>query len=272
MKGVILAGGRGERLYPLTKIIPKCLLPIYDKPMIYYPIFALSDAGVDDLLVVTENYFAEDFINLLGDGRQFGLKNLSFTIQKEPLGIADALRYAYDFAEGQPIAVMLGDNIVEDGIAENVRRFKEQKTGARILLKEVHDPERFGVAELNGNKIIRIVEKPKNPKTNFAVTGIYLYDAYVFDIIKNLKPSKRGEFEITDVNNEYIKKGAMEFDFLSGWWIDAGTFDSLLQATLLVAGKEFVPSLPCKSSRNLSEEALGIQFFKPTEEAFHANL
>jgi len=234
MKGVILAGGRGERLYPLTRTTAKCLLPVCGKPMIYYPILSLLKAGVNDLLLVTDSHFAKNFMIALDNQEQSEIRHLSFAIQKEPLGIADALRYAESFAEGQSIAVMLGDNIFEDSLADFIERFDRQKTGARILLKEVPDPERFGIAEFDMNRITGISEKPKSPKTNFAVTGIYLYDDEVFDIIRSLKPSSRGEFEITDVNNEYIKRGIMEFDFLSGWWLDMGTPDSIAQAESLI--------------------------------------
>ncbi|MBM3210758.1 spore coat protein [Candidatus Poribacteria bacterium] len=230
MKGVILAGGNGKRLFPLTKTTPKCLLRINDKPMIYYPLISLSEAGIHDLLVVIDGQFLASFTDALNNPAWFERKKISFAIQKEPLGVADALRYAEDFAGGQPVAVILGDNIFEGSLAPFVESFQQQGKGARILLKEVSDAIGFGVAEFDGDRLVRIVEKPMHPKSKYIVTGVYFYDTEVFDIIKGLKPSPRGEFEITDVNNEYIKRGAMEFDFISNWWIDAGTSDSLKKA------------------------------------------
>jgi glucose-1-phosphate thymidylyltransferase len=235
MKGVVLAGGTGSRLFPLTKITNKHLLPVYDKPMIFYPIKTLVDAGIKDILVVTGGRNAGDFLRLLANGKEFGLKHLDFTYQEGEGGIAEALDLAEHFADGHKICVILGDNIIERNIAEAVQAFREQPAGARILLKEVPDAERFGVAELAGERITGIEEKPKHPKSSYAVTGIYMYDASVFDKIHTLVPSGRGELEITDVNNAYIREGTMTFSFLDGWWTDAGTFESLLRASNLVS-------------------------------------
>ena len=235
MKGIILAGGLGSRLAPLTRITNKHLLPVYDKPMIYYPIEALIKAGITDIMIVTGGNHAGDFLRLMGNGKDFGLKHLNYTYQEGEGGIADALSLAAYFADGEAVCVILGDNIIERNIIKAVRDFKEQKTGAKILLKEVPDPERFGVAEIESEKLVNIVEKPRNPRSNLAVIGIYLYDARVFDIVKTLKPSERGELEITDVNNAYVKDGTMTWEMLDGWWTDAGTFESLLRASVLVA-------------------------------------
>jgi glucose-1-phosphate thymidylyltransferase len=235
MKGVILAGGLGTRLYPLTKITNKHLLPVFDRPMIYYPIEALINAGVRDIMIVTGGKKSGDFLSLLGNGSDFGLKHINYTYQKGEGGIAEALGLCEHWAAGESVCVILGDNIIENNIAKAVRNFREQKSGAKILLKEVHDPERFGVAELKGDRVLAIEEKPKRPKSNLAVIGIYLYDARVFDIIKTLEPSDRGELEITDVNNWYIRDGSMTYEVLEGWWTDAGTFESLLRAANLVA-------------------------------------
>lgn len=237
MKGIVLAGGTGSRLFPLTKITNKHLLPIYNKPMIYYPIETLVDAGIKDILIVTGGRNSGDFLRLLGNGKEFGLKHLNYTYQEGEGGIADALSLAEHFADGQKICVILGDNIVEKSIRFAVEEFEKQERGAKILLKEVPDAERFGVAEILRDRIIGIEEKPKKPKSNYAVTGIYMYDHTVFDKIRTLEPSHRGELEITDVNNAYIREGSMTFAFLDGWWTDAGTFDSLLRATNLVAAK-----------------------------------
>jgi glucose-1-phosphate thymidylyltransferase len=237
LKGVILAGGLGTRLYPLTKITNKHLLPVYGKPMIYYPIQTLVDAGIRDILVVTGGMHAGEFLRLLGDGAEFGLKHINYTYQEGEGGIAEALRLARHFADNDRIVVILGDNIIEKSISGAVKEFMAQPRGARILLKKVNDPERFGVAEFKGKRIISIEEKPKSPKSDYAVTGIYMYDNQVFDIIKTLKPSRRGELEITDVNNAYIRQGALEYSMLDGWWTDSGTFDSLLRANNLVAKK-----------------------------------
>ena len=235
MKGVILAGGLGTRLYPLTKVTNKHLLPVYDKPMIYYPIQTLINAGIDDILIVTGGNNAGDFLRLLGNGKEFGLKHINYTYQEGEGGIAEALRLAEFFASGEKICVVLGDNIIEKNIRKAVENFQKQKEGAKILLKEVPDPQRFGVPELKGDRIVRIEEKPKKPRSQYAVIGIYLYDQEVFNFIKTLKPSDRGELEITDVNNQYIEKGLMTWDILEGWWTDAGTFESLLRANQLVA-------------------------------------
>jgi glucose-1-phosphate thymidylyltransferase len=235
MKGVILAGGLGTRLYPLTKVTNKHLLPVYDKPMIYYPIQTLINAGIDDILIVTGGNNAGDFLKLLGNGKEFGLKHINYTYQEGEGGIAEALGLAEFFASGEKICVVLGDNIIEKNIRKAVENFRRQKEGAKILLKEVPDPKRFGVPELKGDRIVRIEEKPKSPKSHYAVIGIYLFDQEVFNFIKTLKPSDRGELEITDVNNQYIEKGLMTWDILEGWWTDAGTFESLLRANQLVA-------------------------------------
>jgi len=237
MKGVVLAGGTGSRLFPLTKITNKHLLPIYDKPMIYYPIETLAQAGIHEILVVTGGRNSGDFLRLLGNGKQFGA-HLNYTYQEGEGGIAEALGLAEHFAHGDSIAVVLGDNLLELSIKAAVDAFLAQKEGARILLKEVHDAERFGVAELNGDRIVGIEEKPSKPKSNYAVTGIYMYDASVFEKIKILKPSGRGELEITDVNNAYIQEGTLSYSVLEGWWTDAGTFESLLRAANLVADSE----------------------------------
>ena len=235
MKGIVLAGGTGSRLFPLTKITNKHLLPIFDKPMVYYPIQTLVEAGIKDILLVTGGRNSGDFLRLLANGKEFGLKHLNYTYQEGEGGIADALALAEHFADGEKVCVILGDNIIEGSIAQAVRDFEQQERGARILLKEVPDAGRFGVAELNGASIASIEEKPTHPKSPYAVIGIYLYDGTVFDKVKNLVPSKRGELEITDVNNAYIREGTMTFSFLDGWWTDAGTFESLLRAANMVA-------------------------------------
>jgi glucose-1-phosphate thymidylyltransferase len=235
LKGIVLAGGTGSRLYPLTKITNKHLLPIYDKPMIFYPIQTLVDAGIRDILLVTGGRNSGDFLRLLGNGKEFGLKHLNYTYQEGEGGIADALALAEHFADGDKVCVVLGDNIIQDSIRPAVERFAAEERGAHILLKEVSDAERFGVAEIRGDRIAGIEEKPQYPKSNYAVTGIYMYDGSVFEKIKTLVPSGRGELEITDVNNAYIAEGTMKFSYLEGWWTDAGTFESLLRATNLVA-------------------------------------
>jgi glucose-1-phosphate thymidylyltransferase len=235
MKGVILAGGLGTRLLPLTRVTNKHLLPIYDKPMVFYPIESLVKAGITDILLVTGGNSAGDFLRLLGNGAEFGLKHLNYTYQKGEGGIADALKLAEHFADGEKIAVVLGDNILERNIRIAKEAFERQERGAKILLKRVPDPQRFGVPELRGKKVLGIEEKPKQPKSDYAVIGIYFYDSQVFEIARTLKPSARGEFEITDVNNAYIEQGTMTWDELEGWWTDAGTFESLLHANNLVA-------------------------------------
>jgi glucose-1-phosphate thymidylyltransferase len=234
MKGIVLAGGTGSRLFPLTKITNKHLLPIYDKPMIYYPIQTLVEAGIRDLLVVTGGRNSGDFLRLLANGKEFGLKHINYTYQEGEGGIAEALALAEHFADKSKICVVLGDNIIEGSIREAVRDFEQQERGAKILLKKVNDAERFGVAEIQGDHIVGIEEKPSQPKSNYAVTGIYMYDETVFDKTRTLKPSARGELEITDVNNAYIREGTMTFSYLQGWWTDAGTFESLLRAANLV--------------------------------------
>jgi len=235
MKGVVLAGGTGSRLSPLTRVTNKHLLPVYDKPMVYYPIQTLVNAGIHEILVVTGGKNAGDFLRLLGNGRDFGLKHINYTYQEGEGGIAEALGLAEYFAARDSICVVLGDNIIESNIHHAVENFQRQKEGAKILLKEVSDAHRFGVAEIRGERVLKIEEKPKNPKSNYAVIGIYLYDCTVFDKIHRLKPSGRGELEITDVNNAYIEQGKLTYEVLRGWWTDAGTFESLLRANNLVA-------------------------------------
>jgi len=235
VKGIILAGGLGTRLYPLTKITNKHLLPVYDKPMIFYPLQTLINAGIDDILIVTGGNNAGDFLRLLGNGKEFGLKHVNYTYQEGEGGIAEALGLAEFFAEKDKVCVVLGDNVIEKNIRKAVQSFEQQKEGAKIIIKEVPDPQRFGVPTLERDRIVRIVEKPKVPQSPYAVTGIYMYDCTVFDIIKILKPSDRGELEITDVNNAYIERGQMTWEILDGWWTDAGTFSSLLRASQLVA-------------------------------------
>jgi glucose-1-phosphate thymidylyltransferase len=235
MKGVVLAGGLGTRLYPLTKITNKHLLPVYNRPMVTYPIECLVKAGIKDILLVTGGNHPGDFLRLLGNGKEYGVEHINYAYQEGEGGIADALSLAEPHAGGGRICVVLGDNIVENNLLSAVEDYRRQSTGAKILLKEVEDPQRFGVAEINGDKVIRILEKPKDPPSHYAVTGIYLYDSTVFDFIKTLSPSQRGELEITDVNNLYINQGNLTWAMLDGWWTDAGTFDSLLRASNLVA-------------------------------------
>ncbi|MFT7670665.1 MAG: glucose-1-phosphate thymidylyltransferase [Planctomycetota bacterium] len=235
MKGIILAGGLGTRLFPLTKITNKHLLPVFDRPMIYYPIESLVNAGITDIMIVTGGKKSGDFLSLLGNGSAFGLKHLNYTYQEGEGGIADALGLCEHWAGDESICVILGDNIIERNIRKAVGDFKDQEKGAKIMLKEVHDPERFGVATLDGDKVKGIVEKPKSPESNLAVIGIYMYDNRVFDVIKTLEPSERGELEITDVNNWFINDDSMTFEVLDGWWTDAGTFESLHRSASLVA-------------------------------------
>jgi glucose-1-phosphate thymidylyltransferase len=235
MKGVVLAGGTGSRLSPLTRVTNKHLLPVYDKPMVYYPIQALVNAGIHEILLVTGGRNAGEFLRLLGNGREFGLKHLDYTYQEGEGGIAQALGLAEYFADEEPICVVLGDNIIENNICQAVQNFEKQREGAKILLKEVPDPQRFGVPELQGGQVIGIDEKPAAPKSRYAVVGIYLYDQTVFDKIRRLKPSARGELEITHVNNFYVQEGKLTYEILEGWWTDAGTFESLLNANNLVA-------------------------------------
>jgi glucose-1-phosphate thymidylyltransferase len=235
MKGVVLAGGKGSRLYPLTRVTNKHLLPVYDRPMIFYPIQTLVDAGIREIIVVTGGQNSGDFLRLLSNGKEFGLHLIHYTYQEGEGGIADALRLAQPFVENDKICVVLGDNIIENNIIAAKESFEKQKRGAHILLKEVPDPERFGCPELSGGKILKIEEKPKKPKSNYAVTGIYFYDATVFDKIGKTKPSWRNELEITDVNNMYVKEKTLTHSVLDGWWTDAGTFESLLRAASLAA-------------------------------------
>ncbi len=235
MKGVILAGGLGKRLDPLTRITNKHLLPVYNKPMIYYPIQTLKDAGIDEILIVTGGDHAGDFLRLLGNGEEFGLKDLRYAYQKGERGIADALKLAENFVDGGKFIVILGDNLTNASIKPFVEKFRKQPAGGRILLKKVADPERFGVAEIKGGRVVGIEEKPRKPKSNQIVTGIYMYDAKVFEFLKKLKFSDRGELEITDVNNMYLNAGQLYYDTLKGQWTDCGTFPSLFRANQLVA-------------------------------------
>jgi glucose-1-phosphate thymidylyltransferase len=235
VKGIILAGGLGTRLQPMTRITNKHLLPVYDRPMIFYPLETLIQAGITDIMIVTGGNHAGDFLRLLKNGRDFGLKHLNYTYQEGEGGIAEALGLCEHFADGAPVCVVLGDNLIERNIVGPVDRFRRQGSGAKILLKEVPDPERFGVAELGDGRVRRIVEKPSNPPSNLAVTGIYMYDARVFDIIRSLEPSQRGELEITDVNNRYAEWDELTYEMLEGWWTDAGTIQSLYRACTLVA-------------------------------------
>lgn len=235
MKGIVLAGGLGSRLKPLTKVTNKHLLPVYDEPMIYYPIKTLVNAGIDDIMIVTGGNSAGDFLKLLGNGKDFGLKHLNYTYQEGEGGIADALSLVEHFADDESICVVLGDNIIEGNIQKAREDYERQGEGAKILLKKVPDPQRFGVPLLEGERVLRIEEKPQDPKSDYAVIGIYFYDSRVFDIIRTLEPSARNELEITDVNNDYIDRGLMTWNELEGWWTDAGTFESLLHATNLVA-------------------------------------
>ncbi len=236
MKGVILAGGLGSRLKPCTNVTNKHLLPVYDRPMIYYPIQTLINVGINDIMIVTGGQFAGDFLKLLGNGKEFGLEHINYTYQEGEGGIADALSLCEYYAKGESVCVVLGDNIIEKNLKSSFDKYRAQgEKGAMILLKEVEDPERFGVAEISGDKVVRIIEKPKNPSSNYAVTGFYMYDNRVFDFIKDLEPSGRGELEITDVNNNYLKLGELNYGFVDGWWTDAGTFESLHRASNLVA-------------------------------------
>ncbi len=235
MKGVITAGGTGSRLMPITKVTNKHLLPVYDRPMVYYPLRTLVQAGIEDIMVVTGGEFAGDFLRLLGNGAAFGLKRFHYAYQEGSGGIAAALALAEDFADGEAVAVILGDTIIEGNVNKSIGDFAAAPRGAKIFLKEVEAPSRFGVAEVEGERVLRVIEKPSAPPSNLAVIGIYLYDVRVFDVIRELAPSARGELEITDVNNRYIEWGEMAFATLNGWWTDAGTFPSLLRASNLVA-------------------------------------
>jgi glucose-1-phosphate thymidylyltransferase len=235
LKGVVLAGGLGTRLRPLTSVTNKHLLPVYNQPMIYYPIQTLVNAGITDIMVVTGGSSAGDFLRLLGNGKAFGLKHLNYTYQEGEGGIAEALSLVEHFAAADPVCVVLGDNIIEGNIRSAVAAYRRQGHGAKIILKKVSDPQRFGVPRLDGDRVICIDEKPAKPQSDYAVIGVYMYDSNVYNIIRSLKPSARGELEITDVNNAYISRGAMTWEELEGWWSDAGTFESLLRASNLVA-------------------------------------
>ena len=237
MKGIVLAGGIGSRLYPLTRITNKHLLPVYNKPMIYYPLQTLVDAGITEIMIVTGGSGAGDFLRLLQNGKDFGLHQLNFAYQEGEAGIADALRLAEYFAAGEKICVVLGDNIIEGNIRVAKEKFDKQERGAKVLLKEVPDPERFGVPVFENNRIVRIEEKPQKPASPYAIVGIYFYDGTVFDRIRRLKPSARKEYEITDVNNSYLNDGQLTHEILEGWWTDAGTFESLWHAGNLVRQK-----------------------------------
>lgn len=233
MKGIILAGGTGSRLFPLTKVTNKHLLPVGRVPMIYHPLRKLVEAGIEEILVVTGTEHMGDVVGLLGSGKDFDCR-ITYRVQDEAGGIAQALSLAENFCHGDPMTVILGDNIFADSIAAGVQRFRDDGRGARIFLKEVAHPERFGVAELEGDRIVGIEEKPSRPKSHMAVCGIYIFDAAVFEIIRSLRPSGRGELEITDVNNAYIEQGRLGYECLAGWWTDAGTFESLRHAQDLV--------------------------------------
>ena len=235
MKGIILAGGLGQRLHPLTKVTNKHLLPVYDRPMIHYPLQTLVDAGIQDVMVVTGGNSAGDFLRLLGNGKEFGLQHIHYGYQEGEGGIAAALQEAEFFAGDDSLCILLGDNIIEGTIRKARDAYEAQGGGARIVLKEVPDPQRFGVPVLEDGRVVRIDEKPEQPASSYAVTGIYFYDTHVWEILRTLVPSDRGELEITDVNNCYIREGRMEYDILEGWWTDAGTFESLLHANQLVA-------------------------------------
>ncbi|KLU57433.1 MULTISPECIES: sugar phosphate nucleotidyltransferase [unclassified Paenibacillus] len=242
MKGIILAGGTGSRLYPLTKVTNKHLLPVGKYPMIFHSVYKLKQAGIVDILIVTGKDHMGDVVNLLGSGNDMGV-TFTYKVQDEAGGIAQALDLAKHFVGNDQMTVILGDNVFSDDIVTYVDNFRVQGTGAKILIQEVSDPQRFGVPEIEGTRIVSIEEKPQLPKSNYAVTGIYMFDSQVFDIIKTLKPSGRGELEITDVNNAYIQKGELSFDILQGWWTDAGTHASLARANELsqkiVFGEEF---------------------------------
>ncbi len=233
MKGIVLAGGTGSRLFPLTKVTNKHLLPVGEVPMIYHPVRKLIEIGAEEICIVTGVDHMGDVVNLLGSGKDFGTR-FTYKVQDEAGGIAQALGLAENFAGGAPVCVILGDNIFEDSLKDFATRYREQGKGARVVLKKVQDPDRFGVAEIKGDGIVSIEEKPKKPKSDLAVTGIYFYDGRVFEIVRTLKPSGRGELEITDVNNAYLKEGTLKFDTFSGFWSDAGTFESLLHANELV--------------------------------------
>jgi len=243
MKGVILAGGLGTRLHPMTRVTNKHLLPVFDRPMIYYPLQQMVAAGLEEILLVTGGNSAGDFLKLLGNGREFGLRHLHYTYQEGEGGIAEALGLAEDFSDGEPLCVILGDNLFQDSLAPHIGSFREREEGAMILLKEVDDAQRFGVVEFRGQDLLRVMEKPRDPPSNLAVTGCYFFDGQVFRIIRGLEPSARGELEITDVNNAYIRGGGMTWEVLEGWWTDAGTIPSLYRASQLVAADRANPVL-----------------------------
>jgi glucose-1-phosphate thymidylyltransferase len=256
LKGIILAGGLATRLYPLTKITNKHLLPLYDRPMIYYPLQTLVDSGIEEILIVTGGNHAGEFLRLLGNGKEFGLKHINYAYQEGEGGIAAALSLAEHFVDDDLVCVILGDNIYEQSFASSASEFIQRGRGARLHLKKVENPRRFGVPELNGDRIVKIEEKPKEPKSGYAVTGLYMYDSSVFDICRTLKPSGRGELEITDVNNAYIARNEMTYQIIEGWWSDAGTFDSLLRANILVASQsegkeEELPQAALQSSASI---------------------
>jgi len=255
MKGVILAGGKGLRLYPLTKVTNKHLLPVGREPMIYNPIKKLIDAGIKDILIVTGTEHMGSIINLLGSGKEFGCE-FTYKVQEEAKGIADALRLAESFANKEKIVVILGDNLTNASIKPYVDSFRKQKKGAKVLLKDVSDPTRFGIVAIDEKQIIAIEEKPTNPKSNYAVIGYYMYDSKVFDIIKKLKPSARGEYEITDVNNEYIKLGELTYDVLEGDWTDAGTFESLGYANKIFLEKDMDKLIKEEGTRRVTEKQI----------------
>jgi glucose-1-phosphate thymidylyltransferase len=237
LKGVVLCGGRGKRLEPLTRITNKHLLPVYDKPMAYYPIQTLVETGIKDIMIVTGGNNAGDFLRLIGNGQEFGLHHINYTYQTGDGGIAEALGLTEHFVAGSKVVVILGDNIIGGSIKKYVEKFKAQEDGARVLVKKVDDPQRFGVAQIKDGKIISIEEKPAHPKSNYVVTGIYMYDARVYQIIKTLKPSGRGELEITDVNNVYLKDSELYYDILDGWWTDCGLPETLYRAATLMRKK-----------------------------------
>lgn len=234
MRGVILAGGTGSRLFPLTKVTNKHLLPVGRKPMIYYPLEVLSDGGITQIAIVTGTDHMGDVVTLLGSGKEFGAQ-FTYKVQDEAGGIAQALALVEDFANGEPLAVILGDNIYQHRFGKVIRQFAAAARGAHVFLKQVPDPQRFGVAEIRDGRIVKIIEKPKHPTSDYAVTGLYLYDGDVFNVVRNLKPSARGEYEITDVNNAYLAREHLGHTIIDGWWTDAGTFESLERATELVA-------------------------------------
>jgi len=256
LKGIVLAGGLGTRLHPLTKVTNKHLLPVYNRPMIYYPIQTLVDAGIKEILIVTGGNSAGDFLRLLGNGKEFGLRHINYTYQQGEGGIAAALALAEYFAADDLVCVVLGDNIFERSVAKSAADFVRRGRGARVHLRKVDNPQRFGVPVLDGDRILKIEEKPKFPKSDYAVSGLYMYDPSVFDVIKTLKPSGRGELEITDVNNAYIERNAMTYEIIKGWWSDAGTFESLVRANILVASQhevnpEELPRAALQSSASL---------------------